>query len=129
MGRVPASRRSRDSYHHASDATVRFLSLHWDDAPLFAVEILWRAHDPVAFGWCQGADATDANTSPSSHGVHARAALLTELHLALVAISDVIPAWTLQHWNDHPKRTQTGVIEMLAAAHEHCRAATVANRP
>jgi hypothetical protein len=69
------------------------------------------------------------NTSPSSHGVHARAALLTELHLALVAISDVIPAWTLQHWNDHPKRTQTGVIEMLAAAHEHCRAATVANRP
>src|SRR5205814_1750641 len=38
--------------------------LHWDDAELAAVEILRRAHDLVAFGWCQGADATDAELHP-----------------------------------------------------------------
>src|SRR5438874_12877230 len=38
--------------------------LHWDDAALAAVESLRRAHDLVAFGWCQGADATDAEHHP-----------------------------------------------------------------
>src|SRR5205814_7057162 len=38
--------------------------LHWDDGALTAVEILRRAHDLVAFGWCQGADAADADRHP-----------------------------------------------------------------
>ena len=38
--------------------------LHWDDAELSAAEILRRAHYLVAFGWCQGADATDAADRP-----------------------------------------------------------------
>ena len=126
--------------------------LQWDHAPLSAVEILRRAHDLVAFGWCQGADATDAEHHPvepwsanacrwSLLGALAAAlgtpppntpesrALIAELRLALVAISELIPDWSLQHWNDQPKRTQTGVVEMLAAAHEYCSATTAANRP
>jgi hypothetical protein len=48
--------------------------LHWDAAELTAGEILRRAHDLVAFGWCQGADATDAAGHPvelwSVHACH-----------------------------------------------------------
>ena len=124
--------------------------LHWDDAALAAVEILRRAHDLVAFGWCQGADATDAEHHPvkpwseracywSLLGALSAAlgtpqqdmpestARIAELRLALVAISDLVPDWSLQYWNDHPNRTQSGVVQMLAAAHEHCRATTAAN--
>ena len=43
---------------HPSDS-----DLHWDETVLSAVEILRRAHDLVAFGWCQGADATDAENN------------------------------------------------------------------
>jgi hypothetical protein len=125
--------------------------LHWDDdAALAAVEILRRAHDLVAFGWCQGADATDAERRPvkpwsarachwsllgalsaaldtPQRGVPESPALIAELRLALVSISDLVPTWSLQRWNDHPSRTQSGVVQMLAAAHEHCRATTTAN--
>jgi hypothetical protein len=41
---------------------------------------------------------------------------VAELPLALVAISDLIPDWSPQHWNDHPARTQAIVIDTLARA-------------
>jgi hypothetical protein len=113
--------------------------LHLDAAELTAAEILRRVHDLVAFGWCQGADATDEAGSPvdpwSLHACHwsllgALAAALgapnlhtpetpariAELRLALIAISDLIPDWSLEHWNDHPARTQAGVVATLASA-------------
>jgi hypothetical protein len=113
--------------------------LHWDEAELSAGEILRRAHDLIAFGWCQGADATDAAGQPvdpwSAHACHwsllgalaatlgppdphtpETPALIAELRLALVAISDVIPDWSLQHWNDHTARTQAGIVDTLASA-------------
>lgn len=149
-GKIPAAEAATATTMRAMQPSDCYL--HWDDPALFAVEILWRAHDLVAFGWCQGADATDAEHQPvepwsarachwSLLGALAAAlgppqqdtpespALITELRLALVAISDLIPDWSLQHWNDHPNRTQSGVLEMLAAAHEHCSAASAANRP
>lgn len=115
------------------------LYVHWEDAELCAAEILRRARDLVAFGWCQGADATDAAGHPvepwSAHACHwsllgAFAAalgtpdphtpetpeLIAELRLALVAISDLIPDWSLQHWNDHPARTQSTVVATLTSA-------------
>ena|SRR6266700_2364390 len=121
--------------------------LHLDEAALSAAEILRRAHDLVAFGWCQGADATDAAHHPvepwSARACHwsllgALAATLgapqedtpespariAELRRALIAISELIPDWSLQHWNDDPQRTLTDVAEMLAAAHEDCCAGT-----
>jgi hypothetical protein len=115
--------------------------LHWDNAELSAVEILRRAHDLIAFGWCQGADARDTDLLPvdpwSARACHwsllgalvaalgtpeddspESPALLSQLHLALLAISELIPDWSLQHWNDNPQRTQAGVVQMLAAAHD-----------
>jgi hypothetical protein len=126
--------------------------LHWDDAVLSAVEVLRRTHDLIAFGWCQRADATDAQHHPvepwsaracrwSLLGALAAAlgapqqdapespALITELRLALIAISELIPDWSLQRWNDDPSRTQAAVVEMLAAAHERCRTASADDRP
>jgi hypothetical protein len=121
--------------------------LHWDDVPLSAIEILRRAHHLVTFGWCQQTDATDAEHDPvdpwSARACHwsllgALAAALgpprqdnspesptvvAELRLALLAVSEVIPDWSLQQWNDDPRRTQAGVVEMLAAARERCAAA------
>jgi hypothetical protein len=47
-------------------------------------------------------------------------ALLSHLRLALLAISEMIPDWSLQHWNDNPQRAQAGVVQMLAAAHDNC---------
>ena len=116
--------------------------LHWDDAELTAAEILRRARDLVAFGWCQAADATDAAGHPvdpwSAHACHwsllgALAAaldapdphaaetptLIAELRLALVAISDLIPDSSLQLWNDHPARTQSAVVTTLTRAQRH----------
>lgn len=113
--------------------------LHWDAAEITAAEILRRVHDLLAFGWCQGADATDPagrSVDPwSAHACHwsllgALAAalgapsphtpetphLIAELRLALVAISDVIPDWSLEHWNDHPARAQRDVVATLASA-------------
>jgi len=116
--------------------------LHWDEAELSAAEIVRRAHDLIAFGWCQGADATDAADHPvdpwSAHACHwsllgALAAALgrphpdtpespaciAQLRFALVAISDLIPDGSLQHWNDHPARTQADVVATLASAQRH----------
>jgi hypothetical protein len=119
------------------------LYLHWEkDVELSAAEILRRAHDLIAFGWCQGADATDAAGSPvEPWNVHAchwsllgalaaaldapdprtpeTPALIAELRLALVAISDLIPDWSLQLWNDQPARTQSDVVMTLARAQRH----------
>ena len=118
--------------------------LHWNNAQLSAAEILRRAHGLVAFGWCQGTDATDTAGQPvepwSAHACHwsllgALAAaldapehapdtpeLIAELRLALVAISDLIPDWSLRHWNDHPARTQASVIDTLARAQDRLAA-------
>jgi hypothetical protein len=137
-GKTPGHRRAPREAIHLSG-----LYLHWDDAPHTAVEILRRAHDLIAFGWCQGADATDADHNPvepwSAHACRwsllgALAAglgpvekdtredlpLMAELRLALVAIGTLIPDWSLQHWNDSRLRTRTDVLGMLAAARQHC---------
>jgi hypothetical protein len=121
--------------------------LHWDDAELSAAEILRRTHDLIAFGWCQEDDATDADDHPvdpwSAHACHwsllgAFAAalgapdahtpdapeLIAELRLALVAISDLIPDWSLQHWNDDPARAQSDVLATLASAQRNERVST-----
>jgi hypothetical protein len=125
--------------------------LHWDDARLSATEILRRAHSLVAFGWCQGTDATDATGQPvepwSAHacrwsllGALAAALdtpehtpetpeLIAELRLALVAISDLIPDWSLEHWNDHPRRTQATVTETLARAQDRIAAPAHPEQP
>jgi hypothetical protein len=126
--------------------------LHWDDVELSAAEILRRAHDLVAFGWCQGADATDAADHPvdpwSAHACHwsllgalaatlgapdphtpETAAVIAELRLALVAISDLIHDWSLQHWNDHPARTQAVVVAMLASAQRRLRSSARREQP
>jgi len=125
--------------------------LHWDGAALSAAEILSRAHGLVSFGWCQGADASDAELypvepwsarachwsllgalaaalGPPQLGTSESPALVAELRLALVAISARIPDWSLQRWNDDPQRTQAGVVDMLSAAHELCSTATAADR-
>jgi hypothetical protein len=125
--------------------------LQWDDAQLSAAEILRRAHSLVAFGWCQGTDATDAADQPvepwSAHACHwsllgALAAalgapehtretpgLIAELRLALVAISEVIPDWSLEQWNDHRARTQAGVIDTLARAQGRIAASAHREQP
>ena len=117
--------------------------LHWDETALSAAEILRRAHDLVAFGWCQRADATDAERNPvepwsaracrwSLLGALAAAlgppreimpeslALIAELRRALVAVSELITDSSLQHWNDQPRREQTHVVAVLAAARKQC---------
>jgi hypothetical protein len=125
--------------------------LHWDDAQLSAAEILRRAHSLVEFGWCQGADATDAADQPvdpfSANACHwsllgalvaaldtpernpESPELIAALRLALVAISDLIPDWSLQHWNDHPARTQAGVIDTLARAQDRIGAPAHPEQP
>jgi hypothetical protein len=70
--------RSSDSY------------LHWDASAHSAVEILRRARDLVAFGWCQRVDATDAEHRPT------------------------------RLWSSRARdlnRTHAEVVEMLSAAH------------
>src|SRR5439155_15183392 len=107
--------------------------------------------DLVAFGWCQGEDATDAEQHAvepwSAHACHwsllgalaaalgpvhedtaESPALVAELRVALVAISNLIPDWSLKQWNDQPAQIQTGVVEMLAAAYRQCCATTAGNR-
>jgi hypothetical protein len=119
--------------------------LHWDASAPSAIEILRRARDLVAFGWCQGADATDAEHRPAEPwssracywsllGALAAAldapregradspALVAELRLALVGVSETISDWSLETWNDEPNRTQSEVVEMLNAARLRCTA-------
>jgi hypothetical protein len=121
--------------------------LHWDASAPSAVEILRRARDLVAFGWCQGVDATDAEHRPAppwssracywsllgalaaaldapQEGNEDSPACIAELRLALVCVSETISAWSLEHWNDEPGRTQAEVVEMLTAAHLRCEART-----
>jgi hypothetical protein len=119
--------------------------LHWERPRPSADEILRRAHDLVAFGWCQGTDATDADRRPvqpwSSRAcywsllgalvaaLHAprdgpgeNPAPIAELRLALIGVSETISAWSLRGWNDDPARSQAEVVEMLAAARHRCAA-------
>ena len=125
--------------------------LHWETAPRSAVQILRRAHDLVAFGWCQGADATDAHhdpvepwsaracywsllgalaavLGPPQEDVAESPELIAELRVALVALSDSIPDSSLQRWNDDRERTQAGVVATLATAHQHCGSTTADKR-
>ena len=126
--------------------------VHWDDTVLSAPEILRRTRDLIAFGWCQQTDATNASHDPvepwSARACHwsllgaltaalgspgkdtpVSPELIAELRLALLAISDQIPDWSLRQWNDHPERTQSGVVATLMRAHEHCRAGSTDYRP
>lgn len=126
--------------------------LHWEGTALSAVEILRRARELVAFGWCQGVDATDADHR-AARPWSARAcywslpgalvaaldapedrregspAMIAELRLALVGISETMSAWSLEEWNDEPDRTQAEVVEMLTAAHRWCAARTHTGSP
>jgi hypothetical protein len=72
--------------------------------------------------------ALAAALGPPHDDIPESPALIAELRLALLAISDQIPDWSLQQWNDHPQRTQTGVAAMLAIAHDGCRAGTADHR-
>lgn len=126
--------------------------LHWSETKPSAVEILRRARDLVAFGWCQGVDATDAEHRAArpwsaracywslpgalvaaldapEEGREDSAALITELRLALVGVSETISAWSLQEWNDDSGRTQAEVVEMLTAAHRWCAARSPTGQP
>ena len=125
--------------------------LHWEHSQLSAAEILRRAHDLVAFGWCQQADARDADYRPvrpwtaracywSLLGALVAALdapevtpespqLIAELRLALVAVSETITASSLQDWNDDTERTHAEVMETLAAAHQRCAARLATTDP
>jgi hypothetical protein len=132
----------------SSDGTRNSSYVYWDSSSEpSATEILRRAHDLVAFGWCQGADATDARHQPvqpwssdaccwSLLGALVAALdaprdpgtdspeLIAELRIALVAISETITSWSLESWNDDAARTQQDVIGTLAAALSRCATLT-----
>ena len=98
--------------------------------------ILTRAHDLVSFGWCQGAEARDADggeTEPwDSQAVEwsllgalvaavdlppdPEPAYLGPLRRALSALAEVVEEPSLARWNDAPERTQEHVIGVLEAA-------------
>ena len=117
--------------------------LHWGGWEPAAAEILRRAHDLVAFGWCQDVDARDASYRPvqpwSSQACYwsllgalvaaldaPRGArlespqLIAELRLALEALSETMTAWSLKDWNDDGGRTQGEVLDTLTAAQRRC---------
>jgi len=119
--------------------------LHSERSQPSATEILRRAHDLVAFGWCQRADARDAGYRPvqpwssqacswsllgalvaaldaPGEAIPESPELIAELRLALVAVSETLTAWSLEDWNDATERTQAEVIDTLAAAQRRCAA-------
>jgi hypothetical protein len=84
------------------------LYLHWEDAELSAAEILRRVRDLIAFGWCQGADATDAAGHPvdpwSAHACHWSLPGALALQLATVS-------WRAQDRLAAPSRDRCGAAE------------------
>ena len=116
--------------------------LHWEDsggdAGLVASQLLQRARDLVAFGWCQGVEARDAaglEVEPwSATACHwsllgaivasldppvtaAEESLpLSELALALAALAEVVVEASLAAWNDDALRSQAEVVRTLEQA-------------
>lgn len=102
--------------------------------------ILARARDLVAYGWCQGAEARDAEEQPvKPWSPEARcwsllgalvaavdlpalpgAVTLQPLRRALAALADVIEDPLLAAWNDDRGRTQEVVVRVLEAARAVC---------
>jgi hypothetical protein len=101
------------------------------------LRLLGEATLRVRRGWCQGADARDANGSEVEPWderavcwslLGALVAVLEdearfrgdvpieELAASLYALADVIDVDSLAHWNDAPGRTQAHVVAALAAA-------------
>jgi hypothetical protein len=103
-------------------------------------EILVRARELVAFGWCQGTDACDEHGGPvrpwstqatswSLLGAlvaaidlpsEPDAVTLRPLRRALAALAEVIEEPLLAVWNDRPGRTQDQVLATLDAARLVC---------
>jgi hypothetical protein len=128
MGRVPAA---------VGSALTDPPHLRWRDplAPGPGL-ILTRAHELVAYGWCQGAEARDADgatTNPwSPLAVHwsLLGALVAAVDLprdplpsslgplrrALAALAEIIDEPSLARWNDASERTQDDVLGILDAA-------------
>ncbi|NUR76202.1 MAG: hypothetical protein HOQ28_07965 [Thermoleophilia bacterium] len=102
--------------------------------------ILARARDLVAYGWCQGAEARDAEDDPvKPWSPEARcwsllgalvaavdlpaqpeAVTLRPLRRALAALADVIDDPLLAAWNDDQGRTQGLVVRALERARAVC---------
>jgi hypothetical protein len=103
-------------------------------------QILVRARQLVAFGWCQGSDACDAQGAPvppwseeaSSWSLlgalvaavdlpsEPDAVTLRPLRRALAALAEVVEEPLLAVWNDKPARTQAQVLATLDAARLVC---------
>jgi hypothetical protein len=83
----------------------------------------WSAH--ACTGRCSGTRSRTrrARAHPRDPG------LIAELRLALVAISEVIPDWSLEQWNDHCARTHAGVIDTLARAQGRIAASAHREQP
>jgi len=99
-----------------------------------------RAHELVAYGWCQGADARDQRDGPvPPWSEEARswsllgalvaavdlpaepgAVTLGPLRRALAALAELIEEPLLASWNDAPGRTQEEVLRTLDAARLLC---------
>jgi hypothetical protein len=102
--------------------------------------ILTRAHELLAYGWCQGAEALDADGGPTNpwSPVAVRWSLLGALvaavdlppdpplpdlgplRRALAALADVIDEPSLARWNDAPERAQEEVLKIVEAAQHVC---------
>ena len=115
--------------------------LRWrDPAAPGPGRILTRAHELLAYGWCQGAEARDADgaeTNPWSPlavrwsllGALVAAvdlppdpplAYLGPLRRALAALAEVIDEPSLAGWNDAPARSKDDVLGIVDAARYVC---------
>jgi hypothetical protein len=103
-------------------------------------QILARARELIAFGWCQGTDARDAQRVPvppwstdatcwsllgaivaaADLPAEPGAATLGPLRRALTALAELIEEPLLAAWNDREGRTQDEVLRTLDAARLLC---------
>jgi hypothetical protein len=102
--------------------------------------ILMRARELLAYGWCQGAEARDADGvstnawSPLAVQWSLLGALVAAIDLppdppstylgplrrALASLAEVIDEASLARWNDEPERTQDDVVAIVEAAQYVC---------
>jgi hypothetical protein len=105
-----------------------------------AGQILVRARELVAYGWCQGADARDQRGAPvPPWSDEARrwsllgalvaavdlpaepgAGVLGPLRRALAALAEIVEEPLLATWNDDPERSQEDVVGTLDEARLLC---------
>lgn len=103
-------------------------------------QILVRARELIAYGWCQGADARDERGEPvppwseearrwsllgalvATVDLPSEPGVLTlgPLRRALSALAEVIEEPLLASWNDVASRTQEDVLRTLDAARLIC---------